>query len=392
MKILQCHNAYIYPGGEDMVAQSEAALLSSHGHEVIEYKRSNHELTALPPARRLKFYLKDIYSSKSTYQDVRTLIETHRPQVAHFHNSFFMIGPAAYQACFDAGLPVVQTLHNYRFLCAAGTFFREGAPCEKCLSHGRLAGIVHRCWHGSATASFLMTQAIESYFKAKILKKIDRFVALSEFSRGKFIQAGWDKERMTTKPNFLEKDPGQAGFQGKFILYIGALQPYKGVALLLAAWRSKKFAMPLKLVGTGPLQAKLQEKSIAGVEWLGQRPASDVIDLIKQAACVVVPSECYENFPRVVIEAYACGIPVVASDLGAMKEIVIHRTTGLLFKPGEAEQLALQLEFLQNNVDDARRMGRQARQVFENNYSAAAQYPKIMSLYNEVIGCKNETR
>ncbi|NLE65451.1 MAG: glycosyltransferase family 4 protein, partial [Elusimicrobia bacterium] len=124
MKILQVHNEYVYPGGEDAVAASEAALLRSSDHEVVEYRRSNREISAQGIFRKAAFYSRDIFFSRRTYREVRDLITRERPDVAHFHNAFLVIGPAAYQACFDAGIPVVQTLHNYRFLCAAATFFR----------------------------------------------------------------------------------------------------------------------------------------------------------------------------------------------------------------------------------------------------------------------------
>lgn len=385
MKIFQAHNSYLFPGGEDTVAGAETALLRAHGHDVIEYRHANHELQAMPAAAKLKFYLNDIYHSRKTYSEVRALIARHKPQVAHFHNSFFVIGPAAYEACFDAGVPVVQTLHNYRFLCAAGTFFRDGKVCEDCMVQGPMAGITHKCWHGSLPASWLMTRVIETYERRDILKRIARFIALSEFSRAKFVQAGWDAGRISVEGNFLEKDPGAGKGKAKHVLYVGALQPYKGVAALLKAWGSRQWPLPLKIAGSGPLREPLQSANAAGVDWLGQQTPGQVAALIKDALCVVVPSECYENFPRVIIEAYACGIPVIASDVGALAELVAHQRTGLLFGPGNANDLAEQLHYLMGHLEEADKMGKAARQVFEQRYTAGTHYQQTMDIYNKVI-------
>lgn len=385
MKILQVHNTYTFPGGEDSVAVSEAAMLRAFGHEVIEYRRSNKELKRFGLWKRLCFYLWDIYFSRKTYDEVRGLIAREKPDVAHFHNTFFLIGPAAYQACFDEGIPVVQTLHNYRFLCAAATFFRQGKPCEDCLSFGRRSGIVNRCWHASFWATYWMTNIIKEYERRNILKKITRFIALSDFSRQKFIDAGWAAERIIVKPNFLEKDPGCDPFKGEYILYVGALQSYKGVKTLLKAWGSRSWPIPLKIVGSGPMEKEYRSFDVPNVEWLGQKTQEEVYVLLKKACCLVVPSECYENFPRVIIEAYACGIPVVASRLGAMEGLVEDGQTGLLFEAGNAKALAAAIEKISTDVVSTRKMGENAPRVFEEHYTAAVNCKQLIGVYRQAM-------
>jgi glycosyltransferase involved in cell wall biosynthesis len=384
VKVLQFHNEYVFPGGEDTVATSEAAMLRSFGHDVIEYRRSNKELAAAGPFYRSWFYLQNIYFSNAVYSQVRALIKKEKPDVAHFHNSFFMIGPAAYEACFDAGIPVVQSLHNYRFLCAAATFYRHGRVCEECLSRGRQAGIRHGCWHGSMLSTWFLTRVIREYEKKGILRRISRFIASSDFSRRKFLEAGWDAGRMVVKPNFLDTDPGCGPFQGRHVLYAGTLQPYKGVATLLKAWGSRSWPMPLKIVGTGPLEQELRALGIRNVEWLGQRSSGEVLSFMKDALCVVVPSECYENFPRVIIEAYACGVPVVASRLGAMAELVQEGKTGRLFGVGQSAELASVIADLVSKPSLAAQMGSAARRLFEERYTENVNYHQLLRVYQQV--------
>jgi len=359
-------------------------MLRSFGHKVVELRRSNKALDALSLPARFCFYFQGIYFERQIFNEVRALIEQEKPDVAHFHNSFFMIGPAAYEACFDAGIPVVQSLHNYRFLCAAATFYHRGRVCEECLSLGRRAGISHGCWHGSMLSTWLLTRVIREYEKRGILRRINRFIVSSDFSRRKYLEAGWDTGHVVVKPNFLDTDPGCGPFQGKHVLYAGTLQPYKGVATLLKAWGSRSWPIPLKIVGTGPLARELSSLGVGNIEWLGQRSQGEVLSLMKDALCVVVPSECYENFPRVIIEAYACGVPVVASRLGAMAELVEDGKMGLLFEAGTPDKLASAISRLISEPVLAAQMGQAARQIFEERYTASVNYDQILRVYQQV--------
>ncbi len=384
MKVLQIHNQYLYPGGEDSVVHSEAEMLRSFGHEVIIFQKSNHEIAEARGFRKLLFYFRDIYFSRYVYDEVRRLIREKKPDVAHFHNSFFIIGPAAYMACFDAGVPVVQTLHNYRFLCAVATFFRSGKVCEECLCGGRWRGVRHGCWHG-VLSTWFMTRIIREYEGRGILKMISKFIALSEFSRQKFIQAGWAGERIVVKPNFLEHDPGIREGAGKYVLYVGALQPYKGVGTLLKAWGLKARSLPLKIVGSGPLEKEFKAQGVAGVEWLGQRTPDEVMKLIKGAVCVVLPSECYENFLRVIIEAYACGVPVVTSRLGSREALVEDGRTGVLFESGNAESLAAAMEKVLTDDEFVTEAGKRARHIFEERYTSSVNHQQLMDVYEQIL-------
>jgi glycosyltransferase involved in cell wall biosynthesis len=233
-------------------------------------------------------------------------------------------------------------------------------------------------------STWFLTRVIREYEKKGILRRISRFIASSDFSRRKFLEAGWDAGRMVVKPNFLDTDPGCGPFQGRHVLYAGTLQPYKGVATLLKAWGSRSWPMPLKIVGTGPLEQELRALGIRNVEWLGQRSSGEVLSFMKDALCVVVPSECYENFPRVIIEAYACGVPVVASRLGAMAELVQEGKTGRLFGVGQSAELASVIADLVSKPSLAAQMGSAARRLFEERYTENVNYHQLLRVYQQV--------
>lgn len=387
MNVLIIHNRYVYPGGEDEVVRAEQDILRRFGHDVVVYERHNDEISAMDAGRKARFLLKDVYWSQKTYHELRGLIRRHRPDVAHIHNTFYMVSPSVYQACSDSRLPVVQTLHNYRFLCPVATFYRRGNICHECLTQGRKAAVHHRCWDNSVIKTFFLTRLLDVYAEKDVVhQKVDAFIALSEFSKTMFVQAGYDAGRIFVKPNFLTDDPGASSAKGGYAVFVGALQEYKGVKTLVEAFKRLPCPFPLKIMGDGPLRAWLVS-AIEGtaIEYLGQRPHREMLGVLKDAAFLVAPSTCYETFSRVVMEAYACGGAVIVSHLGAMKEIVEEHQTGLFFRPGDAEDLAVKVQYLVQHPDVAGRMGQRAREAYEEKFTAQSNYQKLMSIYQQTI-------
>jgi glycosyltransferase involved in cell wall biosynthesis len=387
MKILLIHNRYLEPGGEDEVVLSEKALLEEHGQEVLFYERQNAEFKTYSFLDKLRFFLSDVYWSKRTYQEVRQLIRKHKPHLAHIHNTFSVVSPSVYQACLDESLPIVQTLHNFRFLCPIGVFYRQGKICEECLERGRSQVVKHKCWKNSRWLSSVLQRTVEQFYKKGIVPNgIQRYIALSEFSRQKYIQNGFPQDKVCVKPNFLTPDPGNKHQLGNHVLYVGALQPYKGIDTLLNAWKKINPATSLKIIGDGPLRSHvLSSDQKHKIEFLGRKPLKDVLEFIKGARFVIVPSECYENFPRVIVESYACGVPVIASRLGAVAELVDDQKTGLHFDAFHAEDLAQKINFLLNDSVLCVRMGEEARKVYLSKYTAEKNYQHLKSIYDEVL-------
>lgn len=389
MKILIVHNRYQQAGGEDVVVAQEARLLGSQGHIVVTYERSNHELETLPASKRL-FLLKDIIYSHDSRREIRAILHQERPDVIHVHNTFLMISPSVYEACREAGTPVLQTLHNYRLLCPGWTLSREGKICEDCIHGGLWNAVLHGCYRDSRLQSGAVATMLQFH---RILgtwqDSIQGYVALSEFARRKFVEGGFPQHKMHVKPNFVEADPGEKTATGQFALFVGRLSPEKGIQTLISAWASMKNRCPLVVVGDGPLRSQLEagngllkSSSITFSGWLSR---TETLAIMKQAAFLVAPGVCYEG-PMTIAEAFACGTPVICSRLGAMQEIVDDRRTGLHFNPGDAEDLISKVTWALQHPEELIEMGKAARKQYENRYTAEKNYHLLMNIYEQTIG------
>lgn len=389
MKILLIHNRYQQPGGEDAVFEAEKALLERPDHEVVSFVEDNAGLSGLNPFKAAR---KAIWS-RDAQQKLRQLIRETRPEVAHFHNTFLMISPAAYYACKEAGVPVVQTLHNYRLVCPDALLMRDGRICEDCLGKAvPWPGAIHGCWRGSRAGTAVVAAMLTVHRWMKTWQEqVDVYVALTGFARRKFIQGGLPAHKMVVKPNFVAPDPGEGHHEGGYALFVGRLSPEKGVRTLLRAWKRVK-GVPLKVVGDGPLTEEVRgfvrKEGLEEVELLGRRPREEVFRLIREARVLVFPSEWYEGFPMTIAEAFACGLPVVASQLGAMAEIVEDGRTGLLFRPGDPEDLAAKVEWSWAHPRDLKEMGCAARAEYEGKYTAQRNYEMLMAIYRRAAGNK----
>ena len=378
--VLIVHNFYQQPGGEDAVFRAEADLLRSRGHEAVAFVEDNARLNGVNPLKAAV----DAVWSREAKRHIRRLIKENKPDVAHFHNTFLRISPAAYYACREAGVPVVQTLHNYRLVCPGALLMRDGRVCEDCLGQAvPWPGVVHGCWRGSRMQTAVVAGMLTFHRLLKTWQEqVDVYIALTEFARRKFIEGGLPAKKIVVKPNFVHPDPGEREAPGRYALFVGRLSPEKGLGTLLKAWRSLK-GIPLKVVGDGPLREQVQGVATGdgSVKVLGRRSNEEVIALMKGAHCLVFPSECYENFPMSVAEAFACGVPVIASRLGAMAEIVEDGRTGLLFEPGNAEDLAEKVAWAWAHPREMAEMGREARREYEQKYTAEKNYEMLMAIY-----------
>jgi glycosyltransferase involved in cell wall biosynthesis len=385
MRVLVAHNAYQRAGGEDAVFRNETQLLREHGHEVFEYHDDNRRISELG---RVRLGIETLWS-RSSYKKLSALLADCRPDVAHFHNTFPLISPSAYYAARKQGVAVVQTLHNFRLLCPNAIFLRGGRVCEDCLGKTiPFPGIVHGCYRGSRIGSAGVAAMLGMH---RVLgtwnNQVDLYIALSEFSRSKFIQGGLPAEKVMVKPNGLAEDPGQGSGDGNFALYAGRLSPEKGIAVLLSAWSKIGLELPLKIAGDGPQSEEVRQacQPKTGMEWLGERPRPEILSLMKRARFIVIPSICYENFPAVAVEAFATGTPVVASNIGALPSIVDDGRTGVLFGPGDASDLHAKALTLGNDADRLATMRRQSRMEFEKHYSPSASYPPLIEAYGRAI-------
>jgi len=383
MKLLIVHNAYQQRGGEDGVVEAEVALLRAHGHRVVEYRRSNDDLVAMP---RLQAAAETFWSRRSA-RELGELVQRERIELVHCHNTFPLVSPSVYWAASrandGAGVPVIQTLHNFRLICPQALMLRDERPCEDCV--GRAVpwpAVQHGCYRGSRAQSAVLAGMLATHRVAGTWqRKVARYIALNEFCRQRFIAGGLQPERVVVKPNFVDAGAAPApDAPREGVLFVGRLSHEKGVAVLAEAARRLAGALPLIVVGTGPLAGLLD--GLPGVRLLGSLPADAVLAEMRRARLLVLPSICYENFPRTLVEAYGCGLPVVASRLGAMAELVSDGETGAHFEAGDASGLASTLATLHAAPERCARLGVQARAQYERELTPAANYRQLMSIYS----------
>ena len=385
MKVLMLHNRYRVPGGEDGVFDAERALLTSRGHQIAAWIEDNHGIN---DASAWRVGFQALWSRKS-YRLARRMIRELRPDLVHIHNFFPLISPAAHHAAKTEGIPVVQTLHNYRLFCTNGLFYRGGRICEDCVrTRIPWPGVVHACYRGSRPASAAVaTMQVTHRLLHTWRDKVDVYVALNGFVREALIRSGLPAAKIFVKPNFVYPDPGPGTEREGYALFVGRLSAEKGLDTLLAAWARVGGRLALKIVGDGPLAGHVAAAAarMSGVEWLKLQPPGEVYRLMGGAMTLVFPSEWYEVCPRVLIEALAKGTPVIAAHQGAAAEMVDHGRTGLHFRRGDPEDLAEKVLWLLAHPDERRRMHGEARAEFETKYRAERNYEQLMEIYARAV-------
>jgi glycosyltransferase involved in cell wall biosynthesis len=384
MNILVAHNFYKQPGGEDQCVSAEVAMLRKYGHQVTQYCLSNDSIDAMG---RMQLAARTTWS-RPAFCELRQLFQTHRPQIAHFHNTFPLMSPSAYYAARAENVRVIQTLHNFRLCCVNALLFRDGEVCEDCLGKAvPWRGVVHKCYRNSYTASAGTAAMVAAHRVLGTWRNaVDVYIALSESSRRKLVAGGLPADKIVIKSNFAYPDPGPGEGEGGYAIYVGRLSAEKGIETLLAAWRQPGVP-PLKLVGDGPIAPAVREAMAHNtrIEWLRSVPQQTVYDLVGKAAFLILPSRCYENFPRVVIEAFAKSTPVIVSRLGAMAEIVEDGRSGVHFKPGDPLDLVEKVQRILADPLKLKRMRQAAREKFDQNFTADANHKVLMAIYERAV-------
>jgi glycosyltransferase involved in cell wall biosynthesis len=388
MRILLVHNYYQQRGGEDAVFEAEADLLEGRGHQVCRHTFHNREISAEGgPFSRLKLAGTTVWS-RGAASRIRACIQHFRPDIAHFHNTFPLISPAAFAACQAEQVPVVNTLHNFRLLCSNAQFFRDNQVCEDCL--GRVfgwPGIWHACYRNSHKMSAVVaTMQSVGWLRGSWTRHVNRFIALSDFGRRKFEQGGLPTELIAVKPNFLDPDPGYRPGGGGYALYVGRLTAEKGIEVLLDAWRQFDCGMPLHIFGDGPMAREVQAASEEreDILWFGSRSLPEVLESMGNAEVLVVPSLWYEGMPRTIIESLSVGTPVIASRVGSVPETITNRQSGMLFETGNSSALASAVkEVLMRDTTVSRES---ARNEYLSRFTADINYHQLIDIYDAVLG------
>jgi len=389
MKVLLVHNQYrtSAPSGEDAVVRNEQRMLQKRGVRVFTFDRCNDDIDESSFAAKTAMIANTIWSQRSR-SELRKLIQEARPDVVHVHNTFAMLSPSVYGACQAEGVPVVQTLHNFRFFCPAALFLRDGKPCEECLDRSLLQSVRHRCYRGSAGATATLAamlglhRAIGTYTHG-----IDRYITLTEFGRSKALKGGIAAHKLIVKPNFVPDPPAAGRGGGGYVVYVGRLLEGKGAETLIAAWRQLP-SVKLTIVGDGALRPALEAAARAerlNIEFVGTLGRAAVLESIAKADFLIMPSVCYETFGLAIAEAYACGTPVLASRIGSLDELVNEGVTGRKFTAGDSQDLARGVRAMLSDEVALRRMRVNARAYFDGHLTEEQNYLQLMKIYSQVI-------
>ncbi len=389
LKVLLIHNFYrsSAPSGEDIVYKHEKKLLEENGLSIVVYEKFNDDLDDSTTIKRVNIALDGAWS-KQTYRELSELITRTKPDIAHVHSIFPQISPSAYAACQDRGVPVIQTLHNFRPICPGALLMRDGKPCEDCVGTSLLPSLVHRCYRGSLLATGAIAwQITRNRMTGTYNKLVNKYISLTDFSKSRYIKAGFLENKIAVKPNFLPSPSVMKDSVKPYAIFVGRLTPEKGVHTLINAWKGVQ-NLPLKIIGDGELRPDLEalvSSQQLPIEFLGFRTNTEVLHIVGNAKLQIIPSECYEGFPMVVLEAYALGIPIVASRIGSIEEIIIEGETGLKFKAGDADDLAEKVNRLIVDKPLLKKMKVTAKEVFNKKFTADINFKMLLSIYEQVI-------
>jgi glycosyltransferase involved in cell wall biosynthesis len=386
MKILMVHNYLRPPSGENTVFEQESALLRSKGHNVITYVRRNSEIEAMGWLDRGLMPLSALWSS-SACGDLKTLIERENPEVAHFHNIFPLVSPAAYRVCSGMNLPVVQTLHHFRIVCPGALLFKRNEVCEACAEMKFSAGIRYGCYRNSRLQTAGMAAVVSFHRAIRTWQNtVDLYIALSDFAVAKYRQLGFPSQNFFVKTNFLQNPIEPVFADSGYGVYIGRLGEEKGIAILLSALKSCP-EIPFKIIGDGPIRdfviEAMGQPGFEHVEYLGVRDHRECMACLSGSRFLVLPSQWYEGVPMVLLEAMAAGKPAIVTNIGVLPQMIEDGFNGLIFEPKSGQGLIAAMKRLNGNPDESRVMGRRSRSVFDERYTSEVNYSLLMQAYQK---------
>jgi glycosyltransferase involved in cell wall biosynthesis len=395
MRVLLVHNRYrsSAPSGEDEAVGNEQRMLEARGVEVVRFDRCNDDIDDSSLGARASIAVNTVWSRRSR-EEIRQTLRDVKPDVVHVHNTFAMLSPSIYGAFRAEGLPVVQTLHNFRFFCPGALFLRDGRPCEDCVDHSLLRSIRHRCYRNSLGATTTLAAMLALHRAMGTFSDgIDRYISLTGFAKTKAVKGGLAEHKIAVKPNFIPNPPSMGGGGGGYAVFVGRLLEGKGTETLLAAWR-RLAHVKLKIVGDGALRPELEARARRdglNVEFLGRQPRQAVLQAMSDAEMLVVPSEWYEGFPMVVAESFACGTPVLASRIGSLDELVQEGITGRKFAAADPGALADGVIQMLSEPGGLRRMRTNARAYFDAHLTEEMNYSQLSQVYAAAIADAGRT-
>lgn len=390
-RILQIHNFYQIPGGEDVVVSNEKRLLEEHGHQVYTYYRSNKELQEKGVIDKLLLPFTAVYSFR-TEREVKRMIKENHIDIVHVHNTLTMVSPSVFYAAFRCHVPVVQTLHNFRMLCPAGSFFRDNVICEECVKHGMGCAIRHKCYRNSTLQTMVSAAILKIHRRLGTYRKVN-FICLTEFNRDKLLESlearkNVEPSHVYIKPNFTFAEgivPSEAKADEEYFLFAGRVEALKGIDIAIRAFEQLPDEK-LYVAGSGPMMNEMQnyvkEHGMENVKFLGYLQKEEMAEKFYNAKAVIMTSQCYEAFAMTIAEAYSYGVPVIAGRVGNMDGMVKNGVTGVKFTYNSADDLAQKVrEF---NEMDLAALKVNARDFYETRLRPEDNYQKLMEIYEDI--------
>ncbi len=391
-RILQIHNFYQIPGGEDVVVRNEKRLLEEHEHQVYTYYRTNKELQERGIFGKLLLPFTAVYSFR-TKREVERMIRENGIDIVHVHNTLTMVSPSVFYAAFKCKVPVVQTLHNFRMLCPAGSFFRDNVICEECVARGMGCAIRHKCYRNSTLQTIVSAAILKIHRMLGTYRKVN-FICLTEFNRNKLLDSldtrrrTVDPARVYIKPNFTFAEgivPSESKVEEEYFLFAGRVEALKGIDIAIRAFEQLPDEM-LYVAGSGPMMEEMQEyvkaHNMQNVKFLGYLQKDEMSERFYHAKAVIMTSQCYEAFAMTIAEAYSYGVPVIAGRVGNMDGMVKNGVTGVKFTYNSAEDLAEKVrEF---NKMDLGVLKENAREFYETRLRPEDNYQKLMEIYEDI--------
>ena len=383
LRILIVHNRYQIPGGEDTVVQNETAMLKKYGHEVFLYERNNSEMKDYGIKQKLALPFHTIYSNQSK-NEIKALIRKHDIDVVHVHNTLLLISPSVYDAARECNVPVVQTIHNFRFLCPSGIFFRDGHVCEDCLTKGFNCAVTHRCYRGSKAQTLIVVEMMKRMRRKNMFADMN-CICLTKFNKDKLLSSGlFSDEQLFIKPNFVARQDNPIPYAERKnqCVYAGRIEEMKGFPFLIEAWASMPEAPKLIVCGDGPLfeQAKdyVTGHNVSNIELRGRVNHDDVLALLKESKAMVFASKWYEGFPMSITESLACGTPVLVPDFGNAGSLITEEVNGFHYQLEDRESFKESLNKLLSKEDyDIPSMA--------SAYTEEENYKTLVSIYDTAI-------
>lgn len=368
-------------GGEDTVVKAERQLLEEMGHEVIPFYKNNKVIGEYGLLKKLRLIQKTTWS-KEIYREFTKLLKDRQPDICHVHNFFPLISPAVYDACNEAKVPIVQTLHNYRLICTSGILVRKGEICEDCLAKSAYGSVKKKCYRNSYLQTYAVARMLEKHKTANTWsEKVSAYICLTDFAKQKFIAHGLPKDKLMVKSNFVEESTVQKNATQPYFIFVGRLDNSKGVDIFKLI--HYQLRINIKIVGEGDLADELL--GLSNIELLGKKSHSETLALIGNATALILPSIWYEGMPMTILEAFASKTLVIASNIGAMSTMITHKENGLLFENKSANALINNLNFALENEGKRDQMIHSAFKSFQQFYSKESNYKKLLEIYDSAI-------